>query len=109
MCHMWLYFKDLITLCVVSLAFFIFLAFFLAFVLYQHVVIQNASENARKIKNVSPTRENVSILHHAMGKNVSQLQFFAHFCSRFWLQTLPKRKHSAQCNMGLNIKGYINI
>ena len=49
---------------------------------YQHVGIQNARENerktrenARKIKNASPTRDNVSILHYALGKNASQLRF----------------------------------
>ena len=45
---------------------------------YQHVGIQNARENARKtrekreknarkIKNASPTRDNVSILHYTLG------------------------------------------
>ena len=42
---------------------------------YQHVGTQNARENARKINNASPTRDNVSILHYALGKNASQLRF----------------------------------
>ena len=53
---------------------------------YQHVGIQNASENARKIKNASPTRDNVTILHYALGKNASQLLFgrvLVAFWSRF--------------------------
>ena len=32
-------------------------------------------QNARKIKNASPTLENVSILHYALGKNASKLRF----------------------------------
>ena len=51
--------KGLITLCVVSLAFLIF--FFLR--------IQNASENQ------SENTRTFSILHHALGKNASQLRF----------------------------------
>ena len=35
--------------------------------------------NARKIKNASPTREDVSILHYVLGKNMSQLCFFSRF------------------------------
>ena len=64
--------------------------FFLRFssrLCYQDVGIQNANENARKMKvkhekiqNTSPTRENVSISHYALGKNSSQLLAF---CSRF--------------------------
>ena len=57
---------------------------------YQHVSIQNASENARKMqekrKKKSKTRENVSILHYALGKNASQLRFarvLLAFCSHF--------------------------
>ena len=47
----------------------------------------------RKIKNASPTRDNVSILHYAMGKNVSQLRFsrvLLAFFSRFCSQTQTK-------------------
>ena len=54
----------LITLCVVSLAFWMFhlrFGFFVAFSL------------ARK------TQENLSILHYALGKNASQLRFFSRF------------------------------
>ena len=43
-------------------------------------------KNARKIKNASPTRDNVSILHYALGKNASQLRFgrvLVAFWSRF--------------------------
>ena len=43
-------------------------------------------KNARKIQNASPTEENVSILHYALGKNVSQLRFarvMLTFCSPF--------------------------
>ena len=43
-------------------------------------------KNARKIKNASPTQDNVSILHYALGKNASQLRFgcvLVVFWSRF--------------------------
>ena len=60
---------------------------------YQHVGIQNASENARKMQekreknpNASPTRDNVSILRYALGKNASQSGFacvLLEFCVRF--------------------------
>ena len=36
---------------------------------------EKRKKNARKIKNVSLTRDNVSILHYALGKNASQLRF----------------------------------
>ena len=58
---------------------------------YQHVGIQNASENARKMQEKreknpkSPMRENVSILHYALCKNASQSRFarvLLPFCSR---------------------------
>ena len=53
---------------------------------YQHVGIQNAREtrekrekNARKIKNASPTRDNVSILHYALGKKRESVAFWSRF------------------------------
>ena len=36
-------------------------------------------KNARKIKNASPTRDNVSLLHYALGKNASQVAFWSRF------------------------------
>ena len=36
---------------------------------------EECKKNARKIKNASPTRENVSILHYALDKNANQLRF----------------------------------
>ena len=44
---------------------------------YQHVGSENASEDARK-KPENP-KNCFSILHHALGKNVSQLRFFSRF------------------------------
>ena len=67
--------KGLITLCIVSLAFWIFLAFLLAF-LIPTCWCPKRKKNARKIPKASPTRENISILHYSLGKNVSQLRFF---------------------------------
>ena len=78
--------------CVVSLAFLFHLAFFILprvfprvfpRVLDTNMLVSEMREktrekrkkNARKIKNASPTRDNVSILHYALGKNVSQLRF----------------------------------
>ena len=55
---------DLITLCVVSLAFFNFSHVFLAFVSpfgYQHVGSQNVSENVKNMRKIE--RELFSILH----------------------------------------------
>ena len=43
-------------------------------------------EKREKNQNASPTRENVSILHYALGKNAGQLRFanvLLTFCSRF--------------------------
>ena len=43
---------------------------------FSRVSLQEKREkNVRKIKNTSPTRDNVSILHYALGKNASQLRF----------------------------------
>ena len=77
--------KGLITLCVVSLAFiflFSFLDFFSRFHLrfgYQHVGIQNKSENVRKTRDkhekITQCKTNFSILHYALGKNASWLHF----------------------------------
>ena len=46
-------------------------------------------KNARKNNNASPTRDIVSILHYALGKNASQMRFsrvflafFSCFCSQ---------------------------
>ena len=47
---------------------------------------EKSKKNVRKIQNASPTRENVSILHYALGKNASQLRFarvLLVFCSCF--------------------------
>ena len=47
---------------------------------------EKREKNARKIKNASPTRDNVSILHYALGKNASHLRFgrvLVAFWSRF--------------------------
>ena len=91
--------KGLITLCVVPLAFFIFTRF-------SRVSLKTREKrvkNVRKIKNASPTRENVSILHFAFGKNASKLRFsrvFLAFFSRFtrvlfaFLFTNANQKHS---------------
>ena len=119
--------KGLITPCVVSLAFLILprdFHFTLRFTLrfsshfssrfsshfssrfrYQHVGIQNAHENARKvqekrkkIQNASPTRENVSILYYTLGKKRESVAFctcFARVLHAFCSQTLPKRKPNA--------------
>ena len=105
--------KGLITLWVVSLAFFIFprifyfsshFLFFLAFFifpcvfdlssrffsrffsrfLYQHVSIKNTR------KNVSPTRDNFSILHYALNKERKLLTFFYCFMLAFLLINLTK-------------------
>ena len=46
---------------------------------------EKCKENARKIKKASPTRENVSIIHYALGKKASQLCFghvLVAFCSQ---------------------------
>ena len=77
--------KGLITLCVDSLAFLYFLRFSRVFsrVFDTNMLVSKTREktrekrekNARKIKNASPTRDNVSILHYALGKNASQLRF----------------------------------
>ena len=95
--------KGLITLCVVSLAFLFHLAFFILprilprvfpRVLDTNMLVskmrvetqENGKKNARKIQNASPTRENVSILHYALGKNTSQFCFgrvLVAFWSRF--------------------------
>ena len=64
---------------------------------------EKREKNARKIKNASPTRDNVSILHYALGKNASHVgRVLIAFWSRFgrvlvafWSQTLPKRKPNA--------------
>ena len=45
---------------------------------------ENCKKNVRKIQKASPTRENVSILHYAMGKNASQLRFGRALVA-FWL------------------------
>ena len=73
--------KGLITLCIVPLAFWIFHAFF-----SREKTQEKCKKNTRKIKNASPTREKVSILHYALCKNVSQLCFarvLLAFCTRF--------------------------
>ena len=89
--------KGLITLCVVSLAFLFHLAFFLLSRVFPRVFPRvsdtnmpkrerKREKNARKFKNASPTRDNVSILHYALGKNASQLRFgrvLVAFWSRF--------------------------
>ena len=65
---------------------------------------EKRKKNARKIKNVSPTRDNVSILHYALGKNARQLRF-SHVFSRFsrftrvflgFLFTNANQKHSVR-------------
>ena len=64
---------------------------------------EKRKKNARKIKNASPMRNNVSILHYALGKNASQLRFsrvFLVFYLRFtcvflaFLFTNANQKHS---------------
>ena len=45
---------------------------------------EKREKSARKIKNASPTRDNVSILHYALVKNASQLRF-GHVLVAFWL------------------------
>ena len=112
--------KGLITLCVVSLAFLFHLTFFILPRVFPRVfprvldtnmlvsktrvkTREKREKNARKIKNASPTRDNVSILHYALGKNASQLRFsrvFLAFYSRFtrvflaFLFTNANQKHS---------------
>ena len=72
--------KGLITLCFVSLAFWIFQVFTCVF--YTNILVsKNASENARK------TQENLSILHYALGKNAS---LFLAFLLAFSLTNLTK-------------------
>ena len=47
---------------------------------------EKTREKREKKKNASPTRDNVSILHYALGKNASQLRFgrvLVAFWSRF--------------------------
>ena len=56
----------------------------------------------KREKNARKMRENVSILHYALGKNAGQLRLsrvLVAFCS----QTLTKRKTNAQCNMALTL------
>ena len=80
--------KGLITLCVVSLAFLFHLAFFILPRVFPRVFDTNmlvsktrvktqekSKKNPSKIQNASPMRENVFILHYALGKNA--------FCSGF--------------------------
>ena len=90
--------KGLITLCVVSLAFLFHLPFFILprvfpRVLHTNMLVskmrektQEKREKTQKKNKNSPTRDNVSILHYALGKNVSQLRFgriLVAFRSRF--------------------------
>ena len=88
--------KGLITLCVDPLAFLLFSRFSRVFsrVFDTNMLVSKTREktrdkrekNARKIKNASPTRDNVSLLHYALGKNASQLRFgrvLVAFWSRF--------------------------
>ena len=76
----------------------VFLAFSLAFLIptcWYPKRERKREKNARKIKNASPTRDNVSILHYALGKNASQLRFgrvLVAFWSRFG------RKHCQNAN-----------
>ena len=95
--------KGLITLCIVSVAFLIFLAFFSPFSShfgYQHVGIKNASESMRKtrkkINNVSPTRKIFSILHYALGKNGSLLRFF---CILLRFDNKPYQNATPTCSV----------
>ena len=57
---------------------------------------EKREKNARKIKNASPTRDNFSILHYALGKNASQLRFSHVFLEFFlaFLFTNANQKHS---------------
>ena len=89
--HVWVLIHNTITLCVVPLFYFhlffsrfscVSLAFFLVFMIptcWYPKREWKRKKNARKtwenIQNASPTRENVSILHYALGKNASQLRF----------------------------------
>ena len=59
---------GLITLCVVSLAFWMFPQTFHWRFGYQHVGIQNA----RKLANARKTLEDFFISHYALGKNANQ-------------------------------------
>ena len=125
--------KGLITLCVVSLAFFIFPCIFYCsfsfifphvflfssrFFIFPHVFyfsslfssrfgyhvgIKNVMKNARKLPNARKTQEHFSILHYALGNNASLLRFYLRFCS----QTLPKCNPNAKCNMGLRCLCFI--
>ena len=83
------------TLCVVPLAFLIFTRFLALFLRSSLTFMiptsktpvktqENCKKNVRKIQKASPTRENVSILHYAMGKNASQLRFGCALVM-FWL------------------------
>ena len=74
--------KGLIPLCIVLLAFWIFIVFFI----YTRIYDINMLVSKTRVK----TQENVSILHYALGKNTCQLRFFSRFscillafCSRF--------------------------
>ena len=98
-------FEGLITLCVVSLAFFLFL-FFLVFLVfffsrfhsrfgYQHVGIQNASENTRKTQEKRKKitqRENIFLYYTMRWVNMRAGCVFSHVLERL---RLPKGKPNA--------------
>ena len=62
---------------------------------YQH------KNNARKLGIAKKKEDNFSILHCALGKNVSQL----HFSCILDRLRLPKRKPNAYCDMALDYTG----
>ena len=74
---------------------------------YQHVGIQNASENARKMQekrrkiSQSEKTQDLSILHYALGKNASQLRFF----TRFGTSEITKMQTQPQCNVAFRWYG----
>ena len=63
---LYIHLKGFKALCVVSLAFLIFPRLFDSNLL----VLKNVSENVRKLPYASLTRENVSILHYALGQKM---------------------------------------
>ena len=73
--------KGLITQCVVSLAFFIFLAFliFPRVLCWYQKRKEKRKKNARKLANARKTQEHFSILHYALGKRHESVAFFFAF------------------------------
>ena len=101
--------KGLITLCVESLAFLFFsrLSRVFTHVFDTNMLVskmrvktrEKREKNARKIKNASPKRDNVSILHYALGKTRVSCVFLAFF-SRFTRVFVHKHKPKSYSVIG---------